>query len=51
MCEQLGIESDDDISGKDVWNCVQNKEYNRVIEHCEADVEKTREAFKRLVKY
>lgn len=48
ICRLLGIPGKGDISGADVWPMVLAGDIVGVAEYCQADVERTREMFKRM---
>lgn len=48
LCKVLGIPDKGDITGADVWPMYQDGKINEIAEYCKADVERTREIYKRL---
>jgi len=48
LCRVLGIPGKGDISGADVWPMVEAGDIDAVAEYCKADVQRTREMFKRM---
>jgi hypothetical protein len=48
LCYALHISSDDELKGAEVWDSVCRGEYDRVVNHCQSDVEKVRNIYKRL---
>lgn len=48
LCEALGIDSDDDIPGSEVWDAYQDGRHNDIARHCQIDVERVREVYQRL---
>jgi len=48
MCRQLGIEIDDSITGADVWERLKLGDVDAVVDHCVADIHRTREAHIKL---
>ena len=48
ICRLLGIPGKGNISGADVWPMVKSGDIAAVAEYCRADVERTREMYKRM---
>lgn len=48
LLDILGIDSEDPIDGSEVWAHIQEGNYDVVNEHCRANVEETREAWRRM---
>jgi 3'-5' exonuclease len=48
ICRLLGIEHEGDIGGADVWPAIKAGEFTKVVAHCRADVDRTRQMHKRM---
>jgi hypothetical protein len=48
LCRVLGIETGEDITGAEVYDCWLDGEQDKVAEHCRKDVERVRQAWERL---
>lgn len=48
ICRALGIPGKDGVSGADVWPMAQRGEFQKIADYCAADVERTRQIYKRM---
>jgi hypothetical protein len=48
LCRVLGIETGEDITGAEVYDCWLAGEQDKVAEHCRKDVERVRQVWERL---
>ena len=48
VCHALGVDIHDDIDGSEVWRCVQVGDYDKVNQHCIADVQRMQQLAERM---